>query len=309
MIKLYKKYLKNIATVSLCLLFVFVYYQTSNKQEKTTTQTKTPTNYQTVVFKDDSDTLIPVSINLKCQDDPETNYREMIEAMKSTDYQYLGLYPILDEKLELNSLVVSSNDITFDFSNHLKVSNNQEALDIFEALSYVFCHDTIEKVNLKIDGKAISTLENSTIPTSCVTNRLGINNFQSSTADLYKTTSVVVYNTKTIEGEEYFVPISTRIETNESDLSSEVSLLLDNFEYPKKITTSQQCSLIDGVLSVYLSSNILEDSETIDSTLYQRLVKSLQSIDDVQTVQIYVDDQLIEDTTNVNSLIDNRIKL
>ena len=48
---------------------------------------------------------------------------------------------------------MESNQLTFDFTNNFKVSNNQQALDICEALSYLFCKDGISKINMKIDGK------------------------------------------------------------------------------------------------------------------------------------------------------------
>ena len=53
---------------------------------------------------------------------------------------------------------------------------------------------------MKIDGKAVSSFENTTIPLSCITPNLGINNFETSTFDLYQTSSVLVYNEKEIAG-------------------------------------------------------------------------------------------------------------
>ena len=53
-------------------------------------------NYQTVVFKDKQDTLVPITVDFAREMEDDTKYRNMIEVMKSTDYEYLGLYPILD---------------------------------------------------------------------------------------------------------------------------------------------------------------------------------------------------------------------
>ncbi len=302
------KYMKNIATLALCLLFVFAYYQV-DFQKTQSKQKSVTSNYHTIVFKDQSDTLIPVTVNLKCANEPENNYREMIETMKSSDYQHLGLYPILSSQLELRNLIIEKTALTFDFSNHLKVSNNQEALDIFEALSYTFCHNTINKINLQIDGKPISYLKNSTINTNCITQNLGINNFQSSSNHLYQTSSVLVYNPKTIAGHTYYVPTSTRIQNSDNDVSQEVSLLLDQINYSTKIKTNESCSFNQGVLSVHLDDSVLQDSETIDQHLYLQLTKSLQSLPGVKQVDLYIHDQLIEENKKVDHLIDNRIKL
>lgn len=305
---MYKKYLRYITLASLCFVFLLTYL-TSSKDEEETSSTKTQSNVQTVIFKDSSDTLIPVSVDIGNEDSQENNYRGIIETMKSTDYTSLGLYPLFNEELEINTLIIENNQLTFDFTNHLNVEDNQEALDICEALSYLFCKDGIQKVNLQIDGKEVSSLENSTIPLSCITDKLGINNFETSTSALYKTSSVIIYNEKEIEGQTYYVPVTTRIDDTKNTLDNKVSLLLEHFDNPKKITTTKECSLSDGILSVYLSSKILDSSETISPTLYQRLEKSLLSLPDVSQVEIYIDQQLVDSDNQVGSVIDNKIQL
>lgn len=305
---MYKKYLRYITLASLCFVFLFSYL-TSDKENKDIPGKKTQSNIQTVIFKDNSHTLIPVSLDIGNEDSQENNYRGIIETMKSTDYTSLGLYPLFNDQLEINTLIIEKDQLTFDFTNDFNVKNEQEALDICEALSYLFCKDSIQKVNVQIDGQKVSSLENSTIPLSCITNQLGINNFETSTSSLYKTSSVTIYNEKEIEGQTYYVPVTTRIDDVESSLDSKVSLLLEHFDNPKKITTAKECSLNDGVLSVYLSSKILDSSETISPALYQRLEKSLLSLPDVSKVDIYIDQQLIENDKQISSIIDNKIKL
>ena len=65
----------------------------------------------------------------------------------------------------------------------------------------------------------------------------------------------------------------------------------------------------DGVLSIYLSSQILDDSESLSPILYQRLKKSLLSLPDVDDIRIYIDQQLQEDDQQVTSLINNKIQI
>lgn len=304
---MYKKYLRYITLASLCFIFLFTYFTSESEEE--IPKTKKASNIQTVIFKDNTDTLIPVSVDIGNEDSQENNYRGIIEMMKSTDYTSLGLYPLFNDQLEINTLIIEKDQLTLDFTNNLNVKDNQEALDVCEALSYLFCNNDIQKVHVKIDGKEVSSLENSTIPLSCITNKLGINNFETSTSALYKTSSVIIYNEKEIEGQTYYVPVTTRIDDSESSLDSKVSLLLDHFDNPKKITTAKECSLNDGVLSVYLSSKILDNSETISTALYQRLEKSLLSLPDVSKVNIYIDQQLIDNDNQVSSVIDNKIQL
>lgn len=291
---------------SLVICFICI-KQDNNKKD--TKQTPVKTNYQTVVFRDDSDTLVPIEVDLGQELEDDAKFRNMIEVMKSKDYEYLGLHPILDANLQVNAMAINDKSLTFDFSDHLYVNNNQEALDIFEMLSYVFCVGDIEKVNLKIDGNDISELSNSTVPVSCITNRLGINNFESSTNYLYKTTPVVVYNTQTINNQEYYVPVTKRVETTDSDIDTKVSIMLKQMEYEQPLSLVQQCSLNEGTLQIHLASNILNDNESIDNTLYNRIVKSASHLENVEKVSLFIDDQEIAPVEDVNGEVDNRIKI
>ena len=301
---MYKKYLRNISMIFLCAFATFVYFK--NDDVKTV---KKKANMQTVIFKDQDETLIPVSVDIGVKDNKENNIRGIIETMKSKDFTQLGLYPIFNKKLELNALIMESNQLTFDFTNNFKISNNQQALDICEALSYLFCKDGISKINMKIDGKAVSSFENTTIPLSCITPNLGINNFETSTFDLYQTSSVLVYNEKEIAGKTYYIPTTTRIQNTNQTIDQKVSLLLDHFENNTKVETTKKSQLNDGLLSIYLSSHILDNSENISPTLYSRLEKSFLSLPDVSSVHIYINNELIQEDQNVSTSIDNIVQI
>ena len=301
---MYKKYLRNISMIFLCAFATFVYFK--NDDVKTV---KKKANMQTVIFKDQDETLIPVSVDIGVKDNKENNIRGIIETMKSKDFTQLGLYPIFNKKLELNALIMESNQLTFDFTNNFKISNNQQALDICEALSYLFCKDGISKINMKIDGKAVSSFENTTIPLSCITPNLGINNFETSTFDLYQTSSVLVYNEKEIAGKTYYIPTTTRIQNTNQTIDQKVSLLLNHFENNTKVETTKKSQLNDGLLSIYLSSRILDNSENISPTLYSRLEKSFLSLPDVSSVHIYINNELIQEDQNVSTSIDNIVQI
>ena len=290
--------------IFLCAFATFVYFK--NDDVKTV---KKKANMQTVIFKDQDETLIPVSVDIGVKDNKENNIRGVIETMKSKDFTQLGLYPIFYKKLELNALIMESNQLTFDFTNNFKISNNQQALDICEALSYLFCKDGISKINMKIDGKAVSSFENTTIPLSCITPNLGINNFETSTFDLYQTSSVLVYNEKEIAGKTYYIPTTTRIQNTNQTIDQKVSLLLDHFENNTKVETTKKSQLNDGLLSIYLSSRILDNSENISPTLYSRLEKSFLSLPDVSSVHIYINNELIQEDQNVSTSIDNIVQI
>ena len=106
---MFKKYLRNISMFFLCIFATFVYFKNDDVKKETK-----QTNLQTVIFKDQDETLIPVSVDIGVKDEAENNYRGIIETMKSTDYKEIGLYPLFNKKLELNALIIEPDQLTFD---------------------------------------------------------------------------------------------------------------------------------------------------------------------------------------------------
>ena len=85
--------------------------------------------------------------------------------------------------------------------------------------------------------------------------------------------------------------------------------MLKQMEYEQPLSLVEQCTLKDGNLEIHLASNILNDNESIDNTLYNRIVKSASHLDDVKKVSLFIDDQEIEPVEDVNGVVDNRIKI
>lgn len=70
--------------IFLCAFATFVYFK--NDDVKTV---KKKANMQTVIFKDQDETLIPVSVDIGVKDNKENNIRGVIETMKSKDFTQL----------------------------------------------------------------------------------------------------------------------------------------------------------------------------------------------------------------------------
>ncbi len=304
-----KRMLKNIAFIGICLSCALVYFQVfDNKKKEDKPKDAGVSNYQTIVLKDKYNTLVPIEVNMGIEGEKDIINRNILQLMASNDYVHLGLYPLLSSELQVQAMHIDKKTLTFDFNDSLYASNNEDALDILEGLAYTFCRDGIERINIKIDGKEVNYLPNSTVPVSCLTSTLGINNFDSDSLQIHRTVPVMVYNKKMIHNHAYYVPVTTRIEVDSSDINTQVSMILNKIDYDKPIH-STQVQMEGGKMKVSLSSNILLDNETIDQTLYQQLIKSLKSITGITDVSLYVDQQEITPVKDVNVVINNRIRL
>lgn len=293
---------RRIGVISLlvgCLMFVSYVYlnkEVSHENEE-------DIYLKTVVFKDSDNDLIPISINFHSQVELEEDVRNRIDLMKSNEFINYGLYPVLSENLEVQSVDLKNDILTVSFNDELY--SQQNALDILETLAYTLTdYDDIYQLKIQIEGQDISYLPNSTIPLSSLTRDLGLNNFQETSYLLHETIPVMAYHEKTIQQYSYYVPTTFRIDENDS-LKAQVQTILNYVQGKIHLIDAK---LDNNILTVELDSNILLDNEKIDKTLEDLIVLSLSTLKDVDDVQIKINDEDVK--TNPSSQIQyNYIKI
>lgn len=254
------------------------------------------TYIQTVIFQDKDYDLVPVSLNLHNQMEMETDIRNKIDLMQSSQLQSYGLYPVLDSRLEIQSIQLDEDILTVSFNDFLYTQHND--MNIVEALTYVLTdYDQVEQLCIQIDGKDISHLPNSTVPLNHLTKNLGLNNFEDVSTFLHESVPVMIYQEKTIGNYLYYVPKTLRIHER-ADLFYQVKTILNHINSKIYLLDA---TLKDHVLTIELDSHVLLDNETIDRTLEELIVLSLKSLKDVEDVEIKINGE------NVRSLETSQI--
>lgn len=258
---------------------------------------------KTVVFKDQDDELIPISINFHSQVELEQEVRNRIELMQSHELERYGLYPVINSELKVLSVQLHNQILTLNINDKLTSYDND--LDVLEALTYVLTdYDHVHQLKLQINGKDISFLPNRHIPVSSLTEDLGLNNFIETSSLLHETIPIMVYNEKIINQYSYYIPTTMRLNENFS-IEQQVQSIL---KYVQTRIQVLDVELEDGILQVELGSNILLDNEKIDQTLEELIVLSLSSLKDVKDVNILVNKENVR--TKKSSLIQyNYIKI
>lgn len=276
-----------------CLAFVSYIYLKQSDEEVISEDIYV----KSVVFKDQDNDLIPVSMNFYSETEIEESIRNRFEVMKSNEFEKDGLYPIFSDKLKIQSVEINDHILTIDFNNELY--NNNNALDMLEALTYTMTdYEDIQQLKITIDGENVSYIPNSTIPLSSLTRDLGLNNFEETSQLLHQTIPVMVYHEKNIHNNSYYVPTTMRIDENES-LKSQVQTILS---YVQSKIHLLDASLDNGVLTIELDSNILLDNENIDRSLEDLIILSLSSLEDVENVEIKINGENIttKESSNIN---------
>lgn len=289
-----KKKIGIVALLLVCLTFGSYSYLNHSKDKP---KEKEKTYYKSVVFKDNDNDLIPISVNFHNQVELEQDVRNRLDLMKSNELLNYGLKPIFHKDLKVNSVDLKKNILTIDFNDHLYT--NQDAMDIIEALTYTMTdYKDVNQLQLKINGKVITHFPNSQIPVSSLTSELGLNNFEETSSLLHETRSVMVYNQKNIDNHSYYVPTTYRVNENDS-LDQQVQTILSFIS--KKIHLMDTI-LEDGILTIVLDSNVLLDNEKIDHTLEDLIVLSLSSIENISDVKIEIngEDARSKKTSEIN---------
>ncbi len=287
-----------IAIVIACLTYAsFLYLKKDDDQQVE------ETNIETIIYKDEEGDLIPVNVNVHNQMEMETDIRNKLDLMKSSQMESYGLYPLFDSRLEIQSLELEGGVLSVSFNDYLY--SNQDALDILEALTYVFTdYDDVQQLKLQIDGQNITYLPNSIIPLNQLTKNLGLNNFEEASSLLHQSIPVMIYREKNIHDYLYYVPTTLRINENDS-LEDQVQTILNHLNSQiNLLSVSQE----DNVLNIELDSNILLDNETIDHTLEELIVLSLTSLEGVEDVQILINGENVRNQ-ETSQIFYNYIKM
>lgn len=238
---------------------------------------------KTVVFKDQDNDLIPVSMNLHSQVELEQEVRNRIDIMKSNEFIKYGLYPVLSPDLQVQSVHLKDKILTISFNDELY--SPKSSLDILETLAYTMTdYKDVQQLKIKINEKDISYLPNSTIPISSLTRQLGLNNFEETSTILHETIPVMVYEQKIYQQYSYYVPTTIRLDEKDS-IKKQVQTMLSYIQGKIHLIDAK---LEDGLLTIELDSNILLDNEKLDQTLEDLIILSLSSIDGVKDVEIKI---------------------
>lgn len=293
--------MKKIGIISLliiCLAFVsYVYLHNDETQESEDVYLKT------VVFKDEDNELVPVSVNFHSQVELEQEVKNRINFMKSNELTKYGLYPVLNQDLEVLSVSLNNKVMVLNVNDHLDANNDD--MDILEALTFTLTdYDEVEQLKLQINGKDITSLPHSDIPVSYLSQDLGLNNFTETYTILHETIPVLAYHQKVIANQSYYIPVTLRINENDT-VEEQVKTILNQVQGNIQLINA---SLNNGVLTVELDSNILLDNEKIDQSLEDLIVLSLSTLKNVKDVQIHINNENVR--TKESSIIEyNYIKI
>ena len=319
-----KKIINTLLVCAFVLAVGFVYMKNKDTKEQPVSNVvydQPSGSYKEVVYQDNSGLLIPVNIELTESGQLEKDVIDILYKMKESPASLPDLSPVLSSDLQVNSTSLNEKLLTIDFNSALLNLSKEESLKFIEALTWTLCdYKGIEKLHFTSDGNEITNLPDSYISLSAnYGHNLGLNNFETVNAYLHKTSALVVYGNKQIDGQDFYVPVTKRIDTSDLSVQDKVSILLSQNSISSLISENKAFENLkvldgtrieDGRLIVNLSDGALLDEMSLNPQVTDMLLLSLRQIDGVETISFEVNGEAIgKDEIVSKNVVYNVVKM
>ncbi len=322
-----KRYRKQIACLfGAIAVFSYLsihYFSTDDTDESITVMEESESKQLQIYVLDKDNTLIPMDKEIPADLALEEQLKQMIAAMCAD--QVKGEFSgVLGKGTALTKVKVDNGLASLYFNEQLTSYEKEQELQVLEAITWAATQfDEISQVQLYYKDELLHEmpLDHTPIPDP-LDRSLGINHFESASASLNNSASIIVYYVKQIDGKDYFVPKSKRISGNGKDMETVVKEVLKDVSvsseltaplYQESISATDLPKQKDNTLIVNMNHALLNDERTAKQSAYEALILSLANNFDVDEVKVYVEDNVVslhgsnEEAVSVSSLHYNPI--
>ncbi len=322
-----KRYRKQVACLfGAIAVFSYLsihYFSTDDTDESITVMEESESKQLQIYVLDKDNTLIPMDKEIPADLALEEQLKQMIAAMCAD--QVKGEFSgVLGKGTALTKVKVDNGLASLYFNEQLTSYEKEQELQGLEAITWAATQfDEISQVQLYYKDELLHEmpLDHTPIPDP-LDRSLGINHFESASASLNNSASIIVYYVKQIDGKDYFVPKSKRISGNGKDMETVVKEVLKDVSvsseltaplYQESISATDLPKQKDNTLIVNMNHALLNDERTAKQSAYEALILSLANNFDVDEVKVYVEDNVVslhgsnEEAVSVSSLHYNPI--
>ena len=322
-----KRYRKQVACLfGAIAVFSYLsihYFSTDDTDESITVMEESESKQLQIYVLDKDNTLIPMDKEIPADLALEEQLKQMIAAMCAD--QVKGEFSgVLGKGTALTKVKVDNGLASLYFNEQLTSYEKEQELQVLEAITWAAIQfDEISQVQLYYKDELLHEmpLDHTPIPDP-LDRSLGINHFESASASLNNSASIIVYYVKQIDGKDYFVPKSKRISGNGKDMETVVKEVLKDVSvsseltaplYQESISATDLPKQKDNTLIVNMNHALLNDERTAKQSAYEALILSLANNFDVDEVKVYVEDNVVslhgsnEEAVSVSSLHYNPI--
>jgi germination protein M len=208
-----------------------------------------------------------------------------------------GFRAVLPADTQINSVNIEKEVATVDFSPEFQKYKAEDEQKILQALTWTLTQfENVKKVKIQVNGVAQTEMPVAKTPIGDgLTRASGINFDHASATDIMNTKPVVVYFLSQNENGAYYVPVTRRASTSETDnVKSVVQELVKGADPTSPLTSDFQedvklleTKMEDGTVTLNFNENIASKGKISQHTL-GALVLSLTEQKDVKDVVVQV---------------------
>ena len=282
-----------------CLSLIWLFPREQNSSLHI--QQATDPAYLQVYLMDEDRLLVPLAIACEENDDSRHQIEVMLEYL-SGKQPLAGFESFFTQEDVVDTIQVEEGCATLNFNERFLSYDAENELRLLEAIVWGATQFAdVEQVVLQLDGVTLTNLPLANTPiTQPLTRAIGINHFETSSATLHDSVSLLVYGTKKIEGTHYLIPRSRRVDAASSeslaaqaaavmaDLSASGTLASTMEEHALKVEVAQE-----GIIDLTLDQSIFTSDLTLKEDDINELVLSLCALSEVEGVRLHCEEDSV----------------
>ena len=277
-----------------------------------------------VYLLDEDATLIPYTLGIEEGLDLNQRVAEVLRLMTIGNEPVQGVRGLLPNNAQLENCTLQGSQLSLYFPENFRNYDPKTEMRLLEGLTWAVTQfDEVSEVLLYLAGEPLTHMPQLSTPVPLPLNRqIGINNFENTVNRLHDSHSLTVFYTRQKNGSSVYVPKTLRI-SNQTSLQDKLSSILSDISVFSQLKqplaetplTVLDCALDEGLLTINVSGEILDEEKKINEELVTSLLLSIQSSLGVSQVQLQVDGVTVnlsgvnDDPLDLNSLILNQILL
>ena len=277
-----------------------------------------------VYLLDEDATLIPYTLGIEEGLDLNQRVAEVLRLMTIGNEPVQGVRGLLPNNAQLENCTLQGSQLSLYFPENFRNYDPKTEMRLLEGLTWAVTQfDEVSEVLLYLAGEPLTHMPQLSTPVPLPLNRqIGINNFENTVNRLHDSHSLTVFYTRQKNGSSVYVPKTLRI-SNQTSLQDKLSSILSDISVFSQLKqplaetplTVLDCALDEGLLTINVSGEILDEEKKVNEELVTSLLLSIQSSLGVSQVQLQVDGVKVnlsgvnDDPIDLNSLILNQILL
>lgn len=257
--------------------------------------------YMQVYLMEEDKLLVPLSLAVSKEEDTQGKIA-LLMGYLSGKQPLSGFHSFFSKQDVLDGVTIEEETAVLQLNDAFLSYEKEDELRLLEAIAWgVTQFNGVSSVKLQLQGQTLTEMPLGHTPIPSVLDRsIGINHFETSTAALHDSATLLVYGTKKIDGVQYLIPRSRRVDAKHMEtLDDQVAAVVADLSASSTLKSTMAANEAavqtaeNGVLHITVSDRIYGSDRTLKQDDVNELVLSLGSLEGVKGLQLTAQTQKV----------------